>query len=159
MVKSLAQLKRDLNVGNKLKCLEHYFRPERVGQVNEIIQKNGSAVRTQQGDKQVWLDYPASANLVVYEDNTFTIYEAGYRELTAEEKRHVEKMHELINNSYSNPYYVKKQYCREHDCEHLLGDKMVRGQLFSTNKYSKNEPCVQDNSMKGRLLYSFEIVK
>lgn len=159
MKKTFAQLKKNLTIGNKLKCLEHNIRPERVGQVNEVVKKSGVAVFTLQNGKEVRLEYPGSANLVEYENNTFSFYEAGYRELTEEERKHIENMNARINESeFGNPYFIKQGYTKEHGCEHLLGSGTVRGMRYDSNRYRRNEPCIQDNSIKGEKLYSFEIL-
>lgn len=158
MKKSFSQLKKDLVIGDNLKCLIHNVKPERVGSVSTISKKQTNAIATLRDNKDCWLYYPTGSNLVNYEDNIFTIYEPGLRNLTPEERKHVETMRELSKDSY-NPYYTEKQYCEEHDCDYLLGADEIKGKRFIFHKYVKNEPCIQDNSIKGEILYSFEIIK
>lgn len=161
MKKSFSQLKRDLSIGDKLKCLEHNIRPERVGQVNEIVRKNGNALTTLQDSKEVWLNYPASANLVEYEDNTFAFYEAGWRNITEEEKKHFEAMHEYEQaHIWENTYWPKKSYFERNGVPYLMGCGVEKGKRFDRNKYKQGDMCcIQDNSIQGELLYSFEIIK
>lgn len=74
MNKTLAQLKRDLQVGTKLKVLDH-IRQDQIGIVKTITKKqsNGIYTNTETDPREFWLEIP-SASLVEYNDDVFSFY-------------------------------------------------------------------------------------
>ena len=134
MKKTLAQLKRDLQKGVKLKVIYHAIRPERVGAIQEISKTQTNAICTLQERngqmKDVYMNYPNSANLVEYIDNTFTFYEPGYRDLTEQEQELLNKMDNLSTKEEkmydaltdgSTDYWRRKIFASDNKCEYLLG--------------------------------------
>ena len=75
MLKTFAQLKRDLQVGVKVKTITNYVKPEMEGQIRPIgkVQTNAIAF-LREDNKLSWLWW-GKANNVEYENNIFKIYE------------------------------------------------------------------------------------
>ena len=76
-MKTFAQLKRDLKVGTKLKCIFNYHgkylnvvRPISKVQTNAVYLKT----ETENGIVDSWLEFPPTASLVKYNDNVFEFY-------------------------------------------------------------------------------------
>lgn len=76
-MKTFAQLKRDLKVGTKLKCIFNYHgkylnvvRPISKVQTNAVYLKT----ETENGIVNSWLDFPPTASLVKYNENVFEFY-------------------------------------------------------------------------------------
>lgn len=160
MKKTFAQLKRDLTVGKKIKFTEHNVYPEKVGEEYEISKKQSNAICTKQNGKDIYMSYPASSNLVDYEDNKVTFYEAGYRNITEEEKKHFEAMWQYgQDHIYENTYWYKKSYFEKVGMPYLMGCGVEKGKKFDHNKYKRGDMCcIQDNSIKGDVWLAFEIV-
>lgn len=79
MEKSFAQLKRDLQVGTKLKCIYnlHGKNLNTIRTINKR-QTNGLYLETKILDKGTfssWLMFPKKAEQVLYENNNFRFYE------------------------------------------------------------------------------------
>lgn len=78
MKKTFAQLKRDLQVGTKIKCIANYCRDDFEKEVRVVSHKQSNAITLKTFRNGSWVDswlyYPNSATLVEYEDNTFTFY-------------------------------------------------------------------------------------
>lgn len=172
MKKSFNQLKKDLknHEGGILKVLYH-FRSEENSDLlldRKILKVQSNALTTIKlgntiaQNRECWLYYPTSAELVDYVDNVFTIYEMGERELTEQEKILLDKMEhittekekELDRYTDSNyDYWNKKKFAKENNCEHLLGYEYIKGE-----KYNWRTKKITSNKVKGQKLYSFEIV-
>lgn len=76
-MKSFSQLKKDLQVGVKIKTILNNVKPEKNNQVRELIKVQTNAIVFKDethtsGTSYLW--YP-KASLVEYEDNIFKIYE------------------------------------------------------------------------------------
>ena len=76
-MKTCAQLKRDLKVGTKLKCIFNYHgkylnvvRPVSKVQTNAVCLKT----ETENGTVNSYLDFPPKASLVKYDENVFEFY-------------------------------------------------------------------------------------
>ena len=163
-MKSFNELKRDLkdNIGGTLKVLYHFRANEDMMQDRKIEKVQSNAIVTSFGThKACWLYYPKSASLVEYNDNIFTIYEAGERDLTEAEKNHLEAMANLTTpeekeldllTDGSTDFWRREAYAREHKVEYLRGFEEVRGL-----KYNRNTGKVRDNKIKGEKLYTFQI--
>ena len=86
-MKTFAQLKRDLKVGTKLKCIFNYHgkylnvvRPISKVQTNAVYLKT----ETENGIVDSWLEFPPTASLVKYNDNVFEFYSKFNGELVKE---------------------------------------------------------------------------
>ena len=78
-MKTLAQLKRDLQVGVKVKTIINNCRPEREGEIREIVkaQTNAIVFKTAYNSGESWLWWPKAKD-VIYYDNVFELYEDGF---------------------------------------------------------------------------------
>lgn len=76
-MKTFAQLKRDLKVGTKLKCIfNHYGKYLNVVRPISKVQTNAVCLKTETEDGTVnsYLDFPPKAKLVKYDENVFEFY-------------------------------------------------------------------------------------
>jgi len=147
-MKTFSQLKKDIKVGMKIRCVEHNIKPERVGLVGVVTKVQSNALARDIEGKDNWLRYPNAATLVEYEDNKFSFYEAGYRNMTEEERELREQMDKM-------EYWQEKSFANKNNCEYLLGFEEKQGKKLSFNQRNMNLPCIRDNKIKGELLYSF----
>lgn len=85
MKKTFAQLKRDLQIGVKVKTLYNYCKPERIGEIRPIsqVQTNAIAFKKEDGrDSWLWWE---KASQYDYNDNIVNCYnKAGELEFTYE---------------------------------------------------------------------------
>ena len=168
MKKSFSQLKKDLKVGTKLKAVYHFrqndINGERFLQDRVISKVQTNAFTSKWGDdpKDYWCYYPTNSNLVDYEDNTFTFYEHGERDLTDYEKTMLDKLNNLCTEEErqldmytdSNIEYWKKQkFARENNVEYLLGFE-----FHNSLKYNFNTGKMYDKNIRGNKLFTFQIV-
>ena len=83
MKKTFAQLKRDLQVGKKIKCLVNNCRDNFEKEEREILRKQTNAItlKTLRNGEYVesCIYYPNQADMVEYEDNVFSFYEKTNR--------------------------------------------------------------------------------
>lgn len=165
---TLAQLKRDLQVGKTLTMTYNSIQSgnylERLNKPRKIvkIQSNGIYLEVENTGKGSFLELP-KATLMDYNGKNLTIYETGYRDLTAEEKRikdnepskRLENRQLLENDSMtdgSQMYWADKRYYKELKAEHLEGFKEVRGLYFDFNRQK-----IRDNSIKGEISLKYTI--
>lgn len=168
MKKSFSQLKKDLKVGTKLKVLYHCRQNDINGErflqdrVISKVQTNAFTSKWGEDPKDYWCYYPTNSNLVDYEENTFTFYEYGERELTDYEKTMLDKLHNLCTkeerylDAYTDSnieYWRQKKYARENNVEYLLGFEFHNGL-----KYNFNTGKMYDKKIKGNKLFIFQIV-
>lgn len=76
-MKTFAQLKRDLKVGTKLKCVfNHYGKYLNVVRPISKVQTNAVYLKTEteNGTVNSYLDFPPKAGLVKYDGNIFEFY-------------------------------------------------------------------------------------
>ena len=83
MVKTFAQLKRDLKLGTKVQQIENEFWGSTNDSIREIsiVQTNAIAFKTIKDGKEIasWLWYPKKASDVIYKGNVFTFMIHGKR--------------------------------------------------------------------------------
>lgn len=77
-MKTLAQLKRDLKVGTKLKTIFN-LHGKYLGSIRTIskVQTNGIYLETNDGTRTFnsWLPFPKKTSYMNYENNTFEFYD------------------------------------------------------------------------------------
>jgi len=171
MNKTLAQLKTDLAIGTAVTMIysNRSDDSERIAKLINIpryvVKKNTVGICFN-ADKTAktgsHLDYP-KASLLEYTDNVFTVYDAGYRPLTASEQairdnvpssrpENAEKIRNEIMSDGNGSHYLDLSYYRTHDAEYLMGHEEVRGL-----KYDYNTQTVRDNTIKGEKLMEYTI--
>ena len=164
MKKSFSQLKKDLQVGKKLKVLYHFRNDDRFMQDRVISKVQTNAFTSKWGNdtKDYYCYFPTNSELVDYEDDTFTFYEYGERELTDYEKTMLDKLHNLCSKEeqeldmYTDSsicYWKEKKYAKDNDIEYLLGFDFHKGL-----KYNFNTGKMYDKKVRGNKLFTFQIV-
>ncbi len=173
-MKTLADLKRDLTVGTIMQMTysSNADNSERLKALlnipRYIIKKNTTGIVLSPDEHAIkgsHLEYPAKATLCEYTGDTLSIYEAGYRPLTADEQRirdnvpskrkeNAEAVHNEMITDGSSFFYKDKQYYKENNAEYLAGHETIRGL-----RYNYNEQNVYDESIKGELSLSYKIIK
>ena len=133
MKKSLAELKRDAK-GQKIELKMKQAGvwadglPERLQGWRRAVNSNSNSITLLNADgKESWLGLEC-ASLVEYTDNSLTIYNAGLRELTAEEQRIMDGWKEKSNTKEfrerqwadamtdgSSTYWAEVAYYRKHN--------------------------------------------
>ena len=89
-MKTLSDLKRDLKIGSRLVLTKAFANNHKYLGISRYIIKTQSNAVVLAEDKDAakgsFLDLPP-ASLLEYDNKQITIYEPGYRELTAEEQK------------------------------------------------------------------------
>lgn len=163
-MKTLADLKRDLQIGTKL-TMTHGIRNKLVGIPRYVVTKQGNGVSLSEDPKATrgsFLELPR-ASLVEYDGKTIRVYTTGSRPLTAEEQRildnepskrpenaeHV-KMDMMADMNWC--YWHDKTYHKENGTEYLSGHETIRGL-----RYNFNDKTVYDETLKGELSLEYTI--
>ena len=166
MAKSLAQLKID--IGNlEFKMVYRFGEdiPERLQGWRKAIGANSNSITLLNADgRESWLELER-ASLVEYTDNSLTIYNAGLRELTAEEQRIMdgwkaksstkdfqERMWADAMTDGSSTYWSEVAYFGKNNAKYLMGTEWERG-----CKYDYNTGKVYDKKIKGNVQLQYEI--
>ena len=156
-MKTYAQLKKDLQVGKQLKVIYHATRQEQVGNIKTITKTQSNAIYTtcekDRDGKEIRLDLPTSASLVEYENNIFTIYFVGARDLNEQELEFLRLVkQEQEKRQFDNPYFIKLSLAKQSGLEYMATDT-------PTKRFSAYEQKVYDSSVKGAKFISFEILE
>lgn len=163
-MKTLAQLKRDAASGNmKLTLIERFggtdeqHIPERMKGARSVVGVNTVALKMLNNDgKESELRFGA-ASLIEYDDDRLTIYNAGFRDLTDQEKEILndEKRKEQEykeRNPYSDTYWMRKQFFANCPCPWLAGYETVKG-----CRYDICRNVVQDKAIKGDAILKYAV--
>ena len=167
MKKSLADLKRDLFVGRKIKCVFNSC-GKYVGMERSVVkvQSNGIYIKTiiNGEESKSFLDFPKTKVLLEYEDNKFSIYSRGTRDYNSEELKALEEWNKIKNteeyqeqSSYdimtdgSTTYWQEKIFWKNHNMSYMFGEE-EKGLYRDTNLDK-----IYDNQVRGRLMYSYEL--
>lgn len=164
-MKTLAQLKRDAKDKKiSLEMIEWYGQkgaeiPERLRGVRKVIGANSVAIMLLNADGKESELRPEAASLVEYDENTLTIYAAGYRELTEKESKvlaewETEEKAYLEKYPTAETFWKKKHFFMDRGCEWLLGFSPVNGKIYNlaTNK-------VRDRAVKGDVILKYSVYR
>jgi hypothetical protein len=165
-MKTFAELKRDLQVGRKLKMTFHHFGEGRfklIGIEREILkaQSNGIYLKTEGTKNGSFLDLPC-ASLTEYDGKTIKIYGIGKRNLTAQEKSILDnepsmkkENKQLVENDImsdgSTTYYMDKRYYNENNAN-------WRYDWQKGCKLDINDMKMFDKSIKGNLEIEYQLI-
>ena len=162
MIKTLTQLKRDArNGGLFLELVERYGSAENIREnmkgKREVIGANTVAIFLKNTDglkSELRFD---SAKLIEYTEETLTVYEAGERDLTADERAFLDEWERIEReyieqNPYSDTYWKKKFHFEKSPFQYLNGWDKVRGKRF---KLYENK--VVDDSIKGAAILRYKV--
>lgn len=173
-MKTLADLKRDLNKGDKIIMTFNAMEgssdriKQFIGVKRYIISKNTTGIKIspdKNATKGIFLEFPKKASLCEYDGETLKIYDAGFRELTEEEKRvknnvpsrreeNKEAVYNELITDVSVFYWKDKQYYKENNMEYLSGHETIKGL-----RYHYNTGMIEDESIKGLLSLEYKITK
>ena len=118
-MKTQAQLKRDLQVGKELICIYHYREDRKDNKrIIEEVRTNYVVLTN-----KVHCYFADSSVLLEYDNDTFTIYEAGTRKATTEE---AENRYKCNSDKFKGCFGTFK--------EPFVYDKQIRGKKLYTFK-------------------------
>jgi hypothetical protein len=166
-MKTLAELKRDAKAGKIVAEMIEWHGatgediPERLRGKRQIVDANSAGIFfLNAGGKKSELRIEA-ASLIEYTDTSLTIFYAGKRDLTPDEKaikdkwqtmrdKRQEEIDALTDGSTS--FYREKNYYRNAGYEYLFGTEMKQGK-----KYDHSSQKVIDNKVKGDAMLKYKI--
>ena len=158
-MKTMAEFKRDAASGRmSLEMIERYGKsvddiPERLKGVRKVVKTNTvCAMLLNQLGELSELRF-GCANLLVYDGDTLTVYDAGIRDLTQQEKEimhHVQEIRKEYENTYSGGFYKAKDYIKNSACPWLGSVKPIKGKMLVNDK-------VRDNSIKGNVVLRYKV--
>lgn len=172
-MKTLADLKRELVIGKRLKMIYNSCGAKLVGKIREVvkIQSNGvyfidpeaeNAEELRQKGRGSFLEFP-KATLLEITPNGFKIYNKGLRDLTKEEKsikdgyeKIRDKKQEEIDmlSDGSTSWWRKKRYYIDNNMEYLMGHLTQKGM-----RYDYNTGKVWDDNVRGELSLEYDWIK
>lgn len=165
-MKTLADLKRDLKIGDSLTLVEAPTMPEHrfLNVKRYIVKKQGNGVYLNTDKtalKGSFLEF-TNAKLTDYDGDTIKTYTAGERPLTEEEKRVFDNKPskrpenkgriemELMTDT-NGSYWLDKAYLKEMNMPYLMSST---GQ---TKRLNYNDMTITDEQLKGDLELSYII--
>ena len=164
-MKTIADLKRDVKSGNmSMEMLEWYGKTgEDIKPILRGIRKVEGAnsvallLRNNEGNtSELRIKY---ATLIEYDGENLTVYDAGHRDLTVEEKNilaeweRIEKEY-LEKNPFAEIFWKRRDYFSKCSCPWLDGSEMKRGKKL---EYVNGRPMVRDNAIKGEAVLKYKV--
>lgn len=157
---NLADLKRTLKVGTKLRLVERYGKPLNSLREVEKVQSNSIKMKALDETKAGWLEYP-KASLLEFDGKEIKIYTSGTRELNEEEQKirdnepkdEEQDRIDMLSDG-STMFYRRKKYYKDVGYEYLFHSKQKGKRLT----YADKKPMIQDDSIKGKLVLKYEVV-
>lgn len=156
---TLAQLKRDANSGKmSLELIERYGSTEIIERLKGIrkVKKSNSVaiilINLDGKESELRID---SAKLIDYDGKHLTIYAAGTREPSEEEKSILIKRDELYKkyaDTYSGGFWQVKQMFEKSKFPYMAGHETIKGK-----RYDHNTGLVYDNSIKGEVILKYNV--
>ena len=164
-MKTLAELRRDARSGNmSMEMLEWY------GKTGEDIKANLRGIRKVEGANSVALLLRNNegniselrvryATLVEYDGVNLTVYEAGHRDLTEDEKKilseweRIEKEY-LEKNPFAETFWKRRDYFSKCSCPWLYGTDTVKGKRL---EYVDHEPKIRDREIRGVAVLKYKV--
>lgn len=157
-MKTFADLKRDLQVGVKLKKVFQFGNTSETVKTVSKVQTNGVYL-----DKS-WLSWPTAA-LVEYDGVNIKIYDEGSRDVTDEERkimanepsRRPENAKQVEIDALTDGnqmYWADKRYYKELGAEYLRGMEWENGE-----RYDSNKDKIKSKKIKGELVLQYIVLK
>lgn len=156
---TLAQLKRDANSGKmSLEMTERYGSTEiieRLRGIRKVKKANSVAIICINLDGQESELRINSAKLIDYDGKHLTVYTAGTREPSAEEKSvllNKNAIYKEYADTYGGGYWQVKDMFAKSDYPYMSGLEKVRGK-----RYDFNTGLVYDDSIKGEPILKYNV--
>jgi hypothetical protein len=173
-MKTLADFKREMIIGKKMMMTSAYGKTEggKIGMERHIIktQTNGVYLARDPNSKEgSWLDYP-KASLMEYDGKTLKTYDAGYRELTDEEKKvnknmpsHLKENEQKVQDDMmtdgSQMYWTDKRYLKEQGMEHLSFSEHKGMKLdYDRDSDNRDHLMIRDDKVRGKEVLVYKII-
>ena len=159
---TLAQLKRDADSGKMSVMLLWRFGktgndiPREIRGVRKVFRANSVGLVLELNGKESTL-YTDSAKLVEYDGKTLTLYRAGYRSPTVEERFVLNLWNSketayYQKNPFGNCFGMRKEYFASSPCPWMDGMNKIRGK-----KYCPEKDKVLDYSVRGEMILRYEV--
>ncbi len=164
-MKTLAQLRQDAKSGRmSMEMTERYGNigeqiPEKLRGIRRVVGSNTVALHLRNKDGKISELQIKYASLVEYDGDTLTVFEAGLRDLTDEEKtilsewKGIEDEHIKLN-PFGDTYWKRKNYFAQCPCPWLDGGDSVRGKRL---EFVCETPKIRDNSIKGAAILKYRV--
>lgn len=164
MAMTLAEIKRKADAGNMyLELVERFGSqgadiPERFRGVRRVLRSASFGLVLEFGSKESRLVID-SAKLVECDGHSLTVYNAGHRELTEEERsildqwRAFEKDYWNKNPFGNGPWVYRKKFFKDHGYPYMAGYDIVQGK-----KYLEHEDKVLDMQVRGIPVCRYNVV-
>ena len=164
-MKTLVQLRQDAKSGRmSMEMTERYGAigeqiPEKLRGIRCVVGSNTVALHLRNNDGNISELQVKYASLIDYDGATLTVYEAGLRELTDEEKAILSEWKRIEDeqikiNPFSDTYWKRKNYFSQCSCPWLDGGDTVRGKRL---EYVCETPKIRDNSIKGAAILKYKV--
>ena len=164
-MKTLADLKRELNVGDSVTLIESPFYHKWINVKRYVVKKQSNGVYLSQDPtdtKGSYLEFK-NAKLTEYDGKEIRTYSAGIRELTEQEKsvysnrpsarkeNEEQAVIEMLTDG-SGLFYKDKQYFKDHGMKYFI-------ESGQTKKFNAHNKTVTDEQIKGNLELRYIIEK
>lgn len=162
--KTLADLKRDAKAGKIALDIIYRFGeeiPEKMKGARQVIDANTAAIKLLNHNGEKSELRPEAAALVEYTPDTLTIYAAGIRDLTPEERAEMdranaERKRYQEENPYNNSYYHMRAFWNNSKYSYLSGaGEYKNGKLL---RRTKDGDKIQDRSIKGNIILKYRVL-
>jgi hypothetical protein len=162
---TLADIKRKLVKGQKLKVINTKWNKNNIGKVRYVVKSNTQGIylnEDKNAEKGNYLEFP-KASLLEITEKGFKMYCPGKRELTEKEKEIVDNQpsnreenkeiaeRDLLTDG-SSTFWMDKRYFKENNAEWYWG--LSRGLRFDSN-----DRKMIDDKIKGELSLEYEFVE
>ncbi len=168
-MKTLADLKRDSKSGKLYGVMVVWCGnteiPERLAVKRQIFDANSVAVFFKMPDGKKSELRIERASLLEYTDESLTIYDGGFRDLTEQEQRIMNEWKEIASRSEnvkqseidmlpdgSSMFYKEKRFYQEKGFSYLRGLEEERGM-----KYDFNTGKIRDKNIKGNISLQYKL--
>jgi len=165
-MKTLADLKRDLKIGDSITLVESPLRPDHkfLNIKRYVVKKQGNGVYLnpdKNATKGSFLEFK-NAKLTEYDGKTIKTFLVGSRNLTEQELRvfnnkpskraeNQELLEQDMLTDMNTTYYMDKKYLRENNMEYLMSSTGL------TKRLDHNNMTIIDEQVKGGLELSYVI--
>lgn len=162
--KTLADLKRDAKSGKlSLEMIYRYGEeiPERIKGARRVIDANTAAIKLMTNDGNISELRPEAAALIDYTPDSLTIYAAGLRDLTQEERAEMDRANKEREryqeaNPYSDSFWHMKAYWKNSRFSYLDGaGEYKNGKAL---RRTADGDKIQDRSIKGDIILKYKVL-